>query len=93
MSKSLGTKEKNRLKGFHLQTLGLHNVNWLAIQLHNTLALFTMSNGNSSLLQSVRMAPSTRRKYQPYVQRPEQNEQLQMTFSDYTTEVYNSLLI
>ena len=50
VGKSLSTKEENGLNSLHLHTLGLHDVNGLAVQLHDSVAVLAVSNGNSGLL-------------------------------------------
>ena len=50
VSESLSTKKENGLNSLHLHTLGLHDVNGLAVQLHDSVAVLAVSNGNSGLL-------------------------------------------
>ena len=50
VSKSLGSQKKNGLNSLHLHTLGLHDVNGLTVQLHDSVTVLAVSNGNSGLL-------------------------------------------
>ena len=50
VSKSLSSQKENGLNSLHLHTLGLHDVNGLTVQLHDSVAVLAVSNGNSGLL-------------------------------------------
>ena len=50
VGKSLSTKEENGLNSLHLHTLGLHDVDGLTVQLHDSMSVLAVSDGNSGLL-------------------------------------------
>ena len=54
VSESFSTKKKDGFNGLHLKTFGLHDINGLAIELHNTLTSSAVSNGNGSFLNRER---------------------------------------
>ena len=50
VGESLGAQKENGLHRLHLQTLGLENIDGLTVQLHHSLSVGAVSNGNGSLL-------------------------------------------
>ena len=50
VGESLSAQKEHGLHGLHLEALGLENVNGLTIQLHDSLSVGAVSNGNGSLL-------------------------------------------
>ena len=51
VSKSISTKKKDGFNGLHLKAFGLHNINGLTIELHDTLTSGAVSNSNGSFLK------------------------------------------
>ena len=54
IGKTLSTEQQHRLNSLHSHALGLHHVDGLAVELHDSVAILAVSNGNGSLLQGVR---------------------------------------
>ena len=50
IGKSLSAQKEHGLHRLHLQTLGLKNIDGLTVQLHHSLSVGAVSNGNGSLL-------------------------------------------
>ena len=50
VGESLSAQKEHGLHGLHLEALGLENVNGLTVQLHHSLSVGAVSNGNGSLL-------------------------------------------
>ena len=50
IGKSLSSEEENGLNSLHLHALGLHDVNGLTVQLHDSMSVLAVSDGNSGLL-------------------------------------------
>ena len=50
VGESLSSEEENGLNGLHLHALGLHDVDGLTVQLHDSVSVLAVSDGNSGLL-------------------------------------------
>ena len=50
VGESLSAQKEHGLHRLHLQTLGLKNIDGLTVQLHHSLSVGAVSNGNGSLL-------------------------------------------
>ena len=50
VGESLSAQKEHGLHSLHLEALGLENVNGLTVQLHHSLSVGAVSNGNGSLL-------------------------------------------
>ena len=53
VGESLSTEKEHGLDGLHSHALGLHHVDGLAVELHDSVTVLAVSNGNSGLLQRV----------------------------------------
>ena len=53
IGEALGTEKEHGLDGLHSHALGLHHVDGLAVELHDSVTVLAVSNGNSGLLQHV----------------------------------------
>ena len=53
VGESLSTEKEHGLDGLHSHALGLHHIDGLAVQLHDSVTVLAVSNGNSGLLQRV----------------------------------------
>ena len=51
VGESLSTEKEHGLDGLHSHALGLHHVNGLTVELHDSLTVLAVSNGNGGLLQ------------------------------------------
>ena len=51
VGETLGAEKQNGLDGLHSHALGLHHVNGLTVELHDSLTVLAVSNGNGGLLQ------------------------------------------
>ena len=51
VGETLGAETQNGLDGLHSHALGLHHVNGLTVELHDSLTVLAVSNGNGGLLQ------------------------------------------
>ena len=63
VGKSLSTEEENGLNSLHLHTLGLHDVDGLTVQLHDSVSVLAVSDGNSGLLHREISKSSLKCKY------------------------------
>ena len=50
VGESLRAQQENGLHRLHLEALGLKNIDGLTVQLHDSLSVGAVSNGNGSLL-------------------------------------------
>ena len=53
IGEALGTEKEHGLNSLHSHALGLHHVNGLAIELHDSVTILAVSNGDGSLLRKV----------------------------------------
>ena len=53
IGEALGTEKEHGLNSLHSHALGLHHVNGLAIELHDSVTILAVSNGDGSLLLKV----------------------------------------
>lgn len=51
VGETLGAEKQNGLDSLHSHALGLHHVNGLTVELHDSLTVLAVSNGNGGLLQ------------------------------------------
>ena len=51
VGESLSTEKEHGLDGLHSHALGLHHIDGLAVQLHDSVTVLAVSNGNGGLLQ------------------------------------------
>ena len=63
VGKSLSAEEENGLNSLHLHTLGLHDVDGLTVQLHDSVSVLAVSDGNSGLLHREISKSSLKCKY------------------------------
>lgn len=53
VGESLSTEKEHGLDGLHSHALGLHHIDGLAVEFHDSVTVLAVSNGNSGLLQRV----------------------------------------
>lgn len=53
IGEALGTEKEHGLNSLHSHALGLHHIDGLAVEFHDSVTVLAVSNGNSGLLQRV----------------------------------------